>query len=272
MVPEFLPNLDFEAEATAESYFKANTTEAARGVFQEIDRVRWDHAEADWSLEEFDFDPPAKFAVQSISGNSSEGGHSKGADANETSAKVAFERLQTFALKRRWRAAASALSKASTHSGRLSKRERAAIEHVLNVADTLALHRGDSQELRKFLAMAQMPKDRPEPAWEESVVETDGSTAANVASELEAQRAKLPVEATRPTQEAIGFSALEIRKIAAGRNWLSPKSCRALARIGEGNVKLDRSESNALNYLLERCSALPELTTHVTNLRHAIAD
>lgn len=271
-VPEILPNLDFEAETTAESFFKANPAEAARGTFEKVDTVRWDHTEADWSLEEFDFERPAKSADHRISRHCSDNAHQKACDANQTYAEGAFERLHAFALKRRWRAAASALNKAATRSSRLSKRERAAIEHVLNVADTLALHRGDSMEIRKWLLQAQKPKDRPEPPCEESRVANHEAATDNEANQLQKQRVKLPVEASRPTQKAIRFSVLEIRKIAAGRNWLSPKSSRALTRVGDRNAKLDRSERNALNHLLERCGALPELADHVANIRRAIAD
>jgi len=270
--PEILPNFDFEAETTAESFFKANQTEAVRGTFQKVDTVSWDHTEADWSLEEFDFEPPAKPPDHRITGHSPERGHQKASDTNQTFAEGALERLHAFALQRRWRAAASALSKAATRSARLSKRERAAIEHVLNVADTLSLNRGDSMEVRKWLFRAQMPRDRPEPPCAESRVANHETATANVAGQLEKQSVKMRVEARRPTQKAIRFSALEIRKIAAGRNWLSPKSSRALARIGERNVKLDRSDRNALIHLLEHCAALPELTDHVANLRQAIAN
>lgn len=270
--PAIIPDLDFEAETTAENFFKANPTEAVRGTFQKVDTVRWDHTEADWSLEEFDFEPPAKHVDYRITAHSSERENQKASDTDQAFAEGALERLHAFALQRRWRAAASALSKAASRSAKLSKRERAAIEHLLNVADTLALHRGDSMELRKWLFRAQMPKDCTESPSPESRVANHEVATANAAGQNEKQSVKLPVEARRPTQKAIRFAVLEVRKTAAGRNWLSPKSSRALTRIGEKNVKLSRSERNALNHLLEHCAALPELTDHVTNLRQAIAE
>lgn len=270
--PEILPDLDFEAETTAECFFKSNHRQAARGTFQKVDTVSWDHTEADWSLEEFDFELPVEPAFHRVTGHSQERENTKESDTNQAFVQRALERLQAFALQRRWRASASALSKAATRSTRLSKRERAAIEHVLNVADTLVLHRGDSMELRKWLFRGQMPKDRPEPPCPEIRVANHEAATASVTDQLEQQTVELPVEAKRPTQKAIRFAVVEIRKIAAGRNWLSPKSSRALTRIGERNVKLGRSERNALNHLLEHCAALPELTDHVTILRQAITD
>lgn len=272
-VPEILQNLDFKPEIAPERFFKANPAEAARGTFRKVDTVRWDYTESDWSLEEFDFEPPVKSADFRVSQHSLEREDQKVSDANQTHAEGAFERLHALALQRRWRAAAAALNKAATSSARLSRRELAAIEHILNVADTLALHRGNAMELRKWLLHTRMPKDRRfEPPREESRIANHEPARENQAGQLENERDKLPLEAGRPTQKAIRYSVHEIRKAAAGRNWLSPKSSRALTRVGERSAKLDRSDRNALNHLLEHCVALPELAVHVTALRQAIAD
>jgi len=42
--------LDFEAELSAEDHFLSNKGMRARGTFQKVDIVRWDHEEEDWSL------------------------------------------------------------------------------------------------------------------------------------------------------------------------------------------------------------------------------
>lgn len=155
--PGILPNLDFEAETTAESFFQANPAEAALGTFRKVDTVRWDHTEADWNLEEFDFEPPEKLADR---------------------------------------------------------------------------------------RMSRAPLVR------------------------EHQQAS---DATNPDQKAIRISIHEIRRTAAGRHWLSPKSSRALTRLDEGNAKLDRSDKNALIHLLERCSRLPDLNDHILFIRKFIS-
>ncbi len=79
-------------------------------------------------------------------------------------------------------------------------------------------------------------------------------------------------DARRSTQNAIRSSVHEIRKAAAGRNWLSPKSIRALMRIEEGKSKLDRSDRNSLRHLLERFSGLPELEGHILYIRKLISE
>lgn len=62
-----------------------------------------------------------------------------------------------------------------------------------------------------------------------------------------------------PTQKDVRASVIRLRDIAASRGWLSPKSSRALAKLGDRKTKLDRSEINALNYLLGRCANISEI-------------
>ena len=75
----------------------------------------------------------------------------------------AFLRLREFALRRRWLSAVAALDKASRKSAPLSKRERAAIEHVLKVSRTFTRHRSDSDLLRKALPNTENLEDEVEP-------------------------------------------------------------------------------------------------------------
>lgn len=271
-VPEVLPPLDFEAEATAESFFKAKPGKQARGTFHEVDAIRWDHEEADWSLERFELEKAAVSSVQHVSGSSSDTEYQKATDGNELSCHLegAFEQLRAFASQRRWRAAVAALDKAATQSSRLSKRERAAIERTMDAAENLARYRSDSMVLRSVLFPAQMPKDKPEPLHEDSRLANREGAFPDNASSLRDLRGKLPLESGKSTQKEIRLSILQVRKTAADRNWLSPKSSRALTRIGDKNVKLGRSEINALNYLLDRCRTLPELKEQVETLRKAI--
>lgn len=53
----FIP--EFEVETSAEQYFNDNHGEQARGAFHEVDFIRWDHQETDWSLGETELLPPA---------------------------------------------------------------------------------------------------------------------------------------------------------------------------------------------------------------------
>ncbi|NBN79295.1 hypothetical protein GWI72_13540 [Microvirga tunisiensis] len=271
-LPEILPNLDFEPEITSESFFKANQTDAIRGTFHRVETVRWDHTEADWNLEEYDLALPTKSAVHCTTEHCPERENQKVPDTDQVFAEVALERLRAFALERRWRAAASALSKAATRSARLSKREHAAIEHVLNVADTLALLQDETIALRNWLSGAQICKNTTELPCAKGGIENHDAVILNVVGRIEKQSKNLLAKTRRPTQKRLHLAACEIRNVAADRNWLSPKSSRALKRFGDRKVILDRSDRNALIYLLDRCDALPELAEHVANLRRAIAD
>lgn len=208
LAPELLPPLNFEAETTAESFFKANPTKAARGTFHEVDKVRWDHLEADWSLDDLDIEPPAEYADREHQ-KPSENSASDNADG-------ALEHLRAFCV-------AKALA-----------------------GSTISSVEGSDALCQAFEARASCDRARPE------------------------RRLQLGHSTRRPAQNTIHFSVLQISKIAARRNWLSPKSSRALTRIGENYGKLDQSERNALNHLLERCGALPEMADHVANLRQAI--
>ena len=81
---------------------------------------------------------------------------------------------------------------------------------------------------------------------------------------------KSNAEHEMPSQKEIRFSVLRVRQIAAERNWLSPKSSRALAKLSDKKAALGRSETNALNYLLGRFENISELTVDVENLRKGI--
>lgn len=126
---------DFQVETSPEDYFNDHRGEQARGTFHEIEVVRWNHDEADWSIAELEFEPPAK----------------------------------------------------------------------------------------------------------------------------------------PPTQKEVRSSAIRVRKFASERSWLSPKSIRALAKLGDREPKLDRSETNALNYLLERCANVSVLTHDAEILRKVVS-
>lgn len=52
----FIP--EFEVETSAEQYFNDSHVEQARGTFHEVDFIRWDHQETDWSLGKTEFLPP----------------------------------------------------------------------------------------------------------------------------------------------------------------------------------------------------------------------
>jgi hypothetical protein len=272
-LPEILPPLDFVAEAPAESFFNANPGRQARGSFHEVDAVRWDHEETDWSLEEFEFEQPPVSALQYMSRSPSHTEHQEAIDEDKVSLEVgdAFERLRAFASSRHWRAAASALEKAAKQSPRLTKRERAAIERILDAAAKLTRYQTDSRILRNELFSDQAPNENPEPANEAIKSTNREAGISQKASDRRNLKRKTSATSRNPTQKDIRLSILEIRKIAADRKWLSPKSSRALTRIGDKKANLGRSERNALNHLLDRCGSMPELKEHVATLQRAIA-
>lgn len=70
-------------------------------------------------------------------------------------------------------------------------------------------------------------------------------------------------------QEDVRTSANRVRAIASSHSWLSPKSSRALAKLGEPKTKLDQSEVNALNYLLRRCQNVSGIANDIKILRAA---
>jgi hypothetical protein len=47
----------FNAETSAEEYFHDNQGKRAQGSFHEVEAVRWDHDEADWSIDEIESEP-----------------------------------------------------------------------------------------------------------------------------------------------------------------------------------------------------------------------
>jgi hypothetical protein len=65
------------------------------------------------------------------------------------------------------------------------------------------------------------------------------------------------------TQKDVRASAIRVRAIASSHGWLSPKSSRALEKLGNPKTKLDQSDVNALNYLLRRCANISEITYDV---------
>jgi hypothetical protein len=152
-----IPIPNFEVEASAEDYFFTNQGQQARGIFQEVGSVRWDHDEADWQIEDFDFQPSDDVAIPSLPPSS-------------------------------------------------------------------ASMNGDFHKTK------------------------------------------------RPTQKELRSAKVQVRRIASERSWLSPKSSRALAKLGDKKAVLSRPETNALNYLLDRCAKVSELRDAVEILRHAGAD
>ena len=65
------------------------------------------------------------------------------------------------------------------------------------------------------------------------------------------------------TQKDVRASAIRVRAIASSHGWLSPKSSRALAKLGNTKNKLDQSDVNALNYLLGRCANISDIAYDV---------
>lgn len=260
----------FKAEVSAEEYFNSHRGKQARGIFQKVDVIRWDHDEEDWTLEEFEFESPANSIDTSSARPPRENQQQQ-----ETSGSLdgsfqhleAFVRLREFALRRRWLSAAAALDKASQQSAPLSKRERAAIEHVLNVAGTFTRHWSDSDLLRRALPNAENRKDEVEPVHQSA--RPKKATAAKVTNRKPPD-SKSNMEHGMPTQKEISSSVLRVRQIAAERSWLSPKSSRALAKLSDKKAALGHSETNSLNYLLGRFENISELTVDVENLRKRI--
>ena len=68
-------------------------------------------------------------------------------------------------------------------------------------------------------------------------------------------------------QNELRFAVLRIRRAAAERNWLSPKSILALAAIADAIIILARPKLNALNHLLGRCENTPALRADVEIVR-----
>jgi hypothetical protein len=260
-IPEEGANLDFEIEVSAEDYFIAHRGDKARGTFERVDVIRWDHDEVDWALEEFDFEPPANSAKPRSAAQPPRLAESQ---YPALQYEDALKRLREFALQRGWLAAAAALEKASQQFPTLSARERAAIEHVLDAAGTLNRHRSDAEALRNILF-----NERGDDAERlEPTAQTSKGAAAGVGRQKLLTR-KDNAEAKTLTQKAISSSVLRVRNMAAERNWLSPKSSLALAKLAHRKTALTRSEMNALTYLLNRCANIPELKADVGIVRKA---
>lgn len=70
--------------------------------------------------------------------------------------------------------------------------------------------------------------------------------------------------ASKPrTQKDVRASAIRVRAIASSHGWLTPKSSRALEKLGNPKTKLDQSDVNALNYLLGRCANISDIAYDV---------
>lgn len=52
--------LDFQVETGAEEFFNNSHGEQAKGTFQKVEVVRWEHDETDWKIEAVEFTPPCK--------------------------------------------------------------------------------------------------------------------------------------------------------------------------------------------------------------------
>lgn len=269
-ISEDIQPLDFEVELSAEDHFIAQKGLQARGTFQKVDVVRWDHDEEDWSLEDIEFESTANSTDTGFARSPTEDQqHQETSESQGGSFQhlEAFVRLKEFALRRRWLSAAAALDKASRQPAPLSKRERAAIEHVLKVAGTFARHRSDSDLLRKALLNAENPEDEVEPGYPSA--RPKKAPASKVTARITPD-SKGNTENGMPMQKEIRSSVLRVRQVAAERNWLSPKSSRALAKLSNKTAVLGRPETNALNYLLGRCDEISELMIDVENLRKRI--
>lgn len=263
--------LDFEVEVSAEDFFVANHGKQARGTFQEVDAIRWDHDEADWSIDDLDFEPPVRSADPSPSKSDPECRQQRGLPGSHDRTlqhEEALKRLREFALRRRWLAAAAALDKASKSCATLSKRERAAIEHVLSVSGATTRYMADSEALRCVLLKTQKGVDNGDAV--RRIVPDPTASKAGSRNQKPGSR-KVNSEAKSYTQIELRSSVLRVRQIAAERNWLSPKSSRALVKLGDSKAALGRSEINALNYLLDRCANVSELMADVEILRKVAA-
>ncbi|WP_157732890.1 hypothetical protein [Bosea sp. AS-1] len=262
---------DFQVEKSAQDYFNDNHGEQARGTFHEVEVIRWDHDEADWSIEEFEFELPASPAGRQHSKPPTDGGHNEPVDAVDGSrqGQDALRRLQALAVRRRWLAAVAALDRAS-QSAPLSKRERAAIEHVLNAATTLSRHRSDAEALRGLLLAGQSQVGEID--YRPPIAQLNESSAKPPAKDRNqpTRMRQSPSEAVSPTQEEIHSSVTRVRSAASDRGWLSPKSIRALEKLLSNNKVLSISESNALNYLIDRSVAVSELECDLKILRMII--
>jgi hypothetical protein len=250
---------DFQVDTSAEEYFNSYHGQQVRGTFQEVEVVRWDHDEADWSIEGLEFRPSANSLGKGHAESVKSDENIDTADSRNISRHfVAFERLKVFALERRWRAAAAALDKAWKQSAPLSGRERAAVEYLLQNADSSIQRRADADALRSFLFATHKREHRVEYQNPSTRVE-DRTKARSPQKSL--------AETRPPTQKQIRSAVIRIRDAASVRGWISPKSSRALAKLGDSRANLDQSETNALTYLLGRCSDVSELAHHAYILR-----
>ncbi len=269
-VSEDIQPLDFEVELSAEDHFTAQKGLQARGTFQKVDVVRWDHDEEDWTLKDIEFESPANSIDTGFGRSPTEDQqHQETSESQVGSFQhlEAFVRLKEFALRRRWLPAVAALDKASRQLAPLSKRERAAIEHVLKVAGTFARHRSDSDLLRRVLFNAENLEDEVEIGCPSA--RPKKAPASKVTARVTPD-SKDNTENGMPTQKEISSSVLLVRQVAAERNWLSPKSSRALAKLSDKKAVLGSPETNALNYLLGRFDEISELMIDVRNLRTRI--
>lgn len=262
-----LSSLDFEAEVSAEDYSTGSHGRQARGIFQKVDTIRWDHDESDWSIEDLDFEAPFRPAEAAPAKPCVEGNPSM-ANSHDRSPpqEVALQRLREFALRRRWLASAAAIEKLSQNRGPLSNREWAAIEHMMSKAEATTRYAVDSRMLRGLLVTQQSGADNGEIAYPIGMTATDTEA---VVKNRETPGRRPNADGGPFTQADLCSSVLRVRKIAAERNWLSPKSSMALAKLGERNVPLIRPEMNALTYLLERFASIPELRADLEIVREA---
>lgn len=79
-------------------------------------------------------------------------------------------------------------------------------------------------------------------------------------------------QAVRPLSEvSLAEAARNVTQEAKRRGWLSPKSQSALENLAEGHAALERSERNALDYLLGRLSDSGLLAQDISELRAALS-
>lgn len=147
---------DFQPETSAQDYFSNNRGEQARGAFHEVADIRWDHDEADWSIEELKL--PASPAARHHSKPRAAGNPAAGmrqlpleaAPPTREEICCSADRVRSFASSRGWLSpkAIGALKKIQTNEEYLNISESNSLTYLMGrmreipeVADDLKILR-----------------------------------------------------------------------------------------------------------------------------------
>lgn len=171
-------------------------------------------------------------------------------------------------------AVAEAWHRAARHHGKSTMEEimRRAILRIRVRNEIRSLADRATTDLASFLDGLFGVPDQSAPAHGgQSEAPHTRDAAGRTKSADDEQVAALKAELPR-TGTSLANAVQKVRQEAGRRGWLSPKSQSALENLHAGRASLDRSERNALDYLLGRLSDAGVLTEDISHLQSTLTE